>query len=78
MCDQGHNFLFHSKGCKVMESNTRKIVVNVVRTSENVHVLEEGKEKWCISKTDESWLWHKILGHISFNHLVNLGRKYRV
>jgi hypothetical protein len=43
MCDQGNNVLFHSKGCKVMDANTRKIVVKAVRTSGNVYVLEEGK-----------------------------------
>jgi hypothetical protein len=43
MCDQGHNFLFHSKGCKVMDANARKVVVKVVRTPGNVYVIEEGK-----------------------------------
>jgi hypothetical protein len=75
MWDQGHNFLFHSKGCKVMDVNTWKTTVKIVRTSGNVYVLEEGKEKCCICKTDERWIWHKRLGHISFNHLVNIGRK---
>jgi hypothetical protein len=78
MCDQGHNVLFHSKGCKVMDANTGKIVVKAVITSGNVYVLEEGKEKCCIDKNDESWIWKKRLGHISFNQLVKLGRKYVV
>ena len=75
MCDQVHNALFHSKGCKVMDVNIENTIVNVVRSSKNVYVLEEGKEKCCIGKTDESWLWHKRLGHLSFNQLVKLGRK---
>jgi hypothetical protein len=78
MCDQGHNVLFHSKGCKVMDVNTGKTVVKAFRTRGNVYVLEEGKEKGCIGKIDESWIWHKIIGHISFNQLVKLGRKYVV
>jgi hypothetical protein len=28
-----------------------------------------------MGKHDEIWLWHKTLGHISFNQLVKLGRK---
>ena len=75
MCDQGQNALFHSKGCKVMGVNTRNIVVKAVKTSKNVYVLEEGKDKCCIGKTNESWIWHKRLGHISFDHLYKMGRK---
>jgi hypothetical protein len=66
MCDQGHNVIFHSIGCKVMDANTGQIVVKAVRTSGNVYVLEEGKEKCCIGKTHEICIWHKRLGHISF------------
>jgi hypothetical protein len=40
-----------------------------------VYVLEEGKEKCFIGKTDERWIWHKILDHLSFNQLFKLGRK---
>jgi hypothetical protein len=42
---QGHNVPFHSKGCKVMDVNTKKIVSKEIKTSGNVYVLEEGKEK---------------------------------
>jgi hypothetical protein len=56
MCDQGHNALLHSRGCKVMDANIGNTFVKEVRTSGNVYVLEEGKEKCCIGKTDESWL----------------------
>jgi hypothetical protein len=61
-----------------MDSNTGNIVVKVVRTSRNMFVLEEGKEKCCIVKTNESLLWNKMLGHLSFNHPFKLGRKYYV
>jgi hypothetical protein len=54
MCEQGHIVLFHSKGCEVMDVNTRNIVLKEIKTSGNVYVLEEGKEKCCIGKTDES------------------------
>jgi hypothetical protein len=72
MCDQRHNVLFNSKVCKVMDANTWKTVVKEVRIAWNVYVLEEDKEKGCIGKIDESCLWHKRLGHLSFNQLVKL------
>ena len=56
MCYQWHNVIFHSKGCKVMDVNTRNIVVKGVITSINVYVLEEGKKKCCIGKADDCWL----------------------
>ena len=54
MCDQGQTVLFHSRGYKVMDANTGKTIVKAIRTSENVYVLEEGKENCCIGKTNES------------------------
>jgi hypothetical protein len=75
MCDQGHNVLFHSKDYKVMDENIRNTIVKEVKTSGNVYVLEEGKAKYCIGKTDEGWIWSKIPCHFSFNKLVKLGRK---
>jgi hypothetical protein len=39
-----------------MDANTRKTIVKVVRTSENVYVLEEAKEKCCIGKNDERYI----------------------
>jgi len=50
MFDQGRNFLFHSKGYKVMNVNTRNIVVKETRTSGNVYVLEEGKKNFALVK----------------------------
>jgi hypothetical protein len=61
-----------------MDVNIGKTIVKEVKTPRSVYVLKEGKEKWCIGKTDGRWIWNKILGHISFNQLVNLGRKYVV
>jgi hypothetical protein len=40
MCDQRNNFLFHSKGCKLMDGNKGKIVVKEIGTLGNVCVLE--------------------------------------
>jgi hypothetical protein len=78
MCDQGHNILFHSKYCKVLDADTGKTIAKEVITSGNVYVLEKGKDICCIGKTEERWIWHKIISHISCNNLVKLRIKYCV
>jgi hypothetical protein len=37
----------------------------VVRTPRNIYVLNEiGKERCCLVKDYESWLWNRRMGHI--------------
>ena len=38
----------------------------------NVYLLKEGKEECHISKCVESWLWHRRLGNLNFNHIIKL------
>jgi len=49
-----------------MSTSTGKIVVEVVRTNNNVYVL---KEKY------ESSLWHKRHGNMNFDQIVKLRKK---
>jgi transposase InsO family protein len=40
-------------------------LLHTARTSSNIYVLSEiGNEKCCLGKEDESWLWHRRMGHI--------------
>jgi len=40
-------------------------VATAVITPTNIYVLNEiGKEKCCLGKEDEIWLWHREMGHI--------------
>jgi hypothetical protein len=42
-------------------------------------VLSEiGNEKCCLGKEDESWLWHRIMGHIHFGDLVKVSKREAV
>jgi hypothetical protein len=34
--------------------------------------LKEEKEECHLRKYDESWLWHRRLGHLNFDHLIKL------
>jgi transposase InsO family protein len=35
-------------------------------------VLKEEKEECHLRKYDESWLWHRRLGHLNFDHIIKL------
>lgn len=72
MCDQGYNVIFKSKNIQIESIDTSEIVVEVVRTDNNVFVLKERRERCFLENIDESWLWHKILGRLNFAQIVNL------
>jgi hypothetical protein len=76
MCDQGRKVTFNSKKCEIRKEGSEKLVAIAARTSSNVYVLSEiGNEKCCIGKEDESWLWHRIMGHIHFDNLVKVNKR---
>jgi hypothetical protein len=66
---------FIAKNCKIKTVNTGEMIEKGVRTENNVHVLKEDKEKCHLSKFDESWLWHRRLGHLNFDHIVKLNNE---
>jgi hypothetical protein len=51
------------------------LVGTVARISNNIYVLSEiGNEKCCLEKEDESWLWHRRMGHMHFDNLVKVSK----
>jgi hypothetical protein len=64
--------VFTSKDCKIKSVNSRQVVAKGIRTDNNVYVMKEYREECHLSKHDESWLWHKRLGHLNFDHLIKL------
>jgi hypothetical protein len=76
MCDQGHRLIFDSEKCEIRKEGSRKLVATVVRTLRNIYILNEnGKERCCLGRENEIFLWHEIMGHINFDNLVNISRK---
>ena len=69
MCDQGNEVVFRSNECVVHEIDTGKIVIKGTRTPNNLYILKGGQKKCYLSKTDEKWLWHRRLGHLSFSQI---------
>jgi hypothetical protein len=75
ICDKGCKVTFTAKNCKIKIVNTSELIVKGVRTENNVYFLKEDKEKCHLSKFNESWLWHKRLGHLNFDDIVKLNNE---
>jgi hypothetical protein len=51
-------------------------VATTIRTPNNIYVLNEiGKERCCLGKENESWLWYRRMSHMNFDNLVKISRK---
>lgn len=75
ICDQGHKVVFSTKYCEIRNSNLGKLVAKGVRTPDNIYILNKIQENKCyVSQIDESWLWHKRLGHTSSENLINISK----
>ena len=75
MCDQGHVLMFTSKDCKIRREGLRKLVATASRTPINIYMLDEIKRERCfLGKEDESWLWHKRMGHIHFGNMIKINK----
>ena len=79
MCDQGHKVTFDSQKCEIKKEGSRKLITTATRTSSNIYVLSKiGNEKCCLGKEDESWLWHRRMGHMHFDNLVKVSKREAV
>eukprot|EP00253_Pinus_taeda_P028111 PITA_28111 len=75
ICDQGHKVVFSTKDCEIRNYASGKLVAKGVRTPDNIYILNKIRENKChLSETDESWLWHKRIGHTSFENLINISK----
>ena len=74
-CDKGHFMIFDSKQCQIRDVKTNQLVGIATRTPNNIYILDEKDENRYLGNEDESWLWHKIIGHINFDNLIQLNKK---
>ena len=63
--DQCHIFIFDSEKCEIIKKDPRRIVGIAIRNSNIVYILENENQCY-LSMVDESWLWHRRLGHLNF------------
>jgi hypothetical protein len=79
MCDQVHKVTFDSQKCEIRKEGLGKLIATAARTSNNIYVLSEiGNEKCFLGKEDESWLWHRRMGHIHLYNLVKVIKREAV
>jgi hypothetical protein len=72
VCDRGYEVIFTSKDCRIKYVNSEQLVAKGIRTENDVYVLKEEKEECHLRKYDESWLWHRRLGNLNFDHIIKL------
>jgi hypothetical protein len=74
--DQGRTLSFDSRKCEIRSEKSSRLVATALRTPNNIYILNEVKgEKCCMGQIDQSWLWHKRMGHINFDNLVKIRKK---
>ena len=79
MCVQGHTLTFNSKECEIRRDGLVRLVAIVIRTPNNIYVLDRVKEeKCCMGKIDEVWLWHRRMGHVNFKNIAKVSKKHVV
>ena len=74
LCDKGFKVIFYSSHCIIKDSQNDKIIF-MGHKNENVYTIDiskyEGHDR-CFS--DESWLWHRRLGHVNMNLITQLNK----
>ena len=78
LCDKGYRVIFESSKC-LIENVCNNEVVFFGDRSENVYTIYIEKltcKNQCLSAlNDDSWLWHRRLGHASMHLLSKLSKK---
>jgi len=69
MCNQGNEVVFRSNGCVVHEIYIGMTMIKGTKNPNNLYVIKGGQQQCYLRKTDEHWLWHRILGHLSFSQI---------
>ena len=73
ICDKGHEVIFTKNGFVIKKHSSGKTITTGSRTTENLYTLSDESEKtFLMSQTEESWLWHKRLRHLSFNNMSKI------
>lgn len=72
MCNRGYNLVFKNGGCEIRKGSSDTLVATKIRTNDNFYQLKGSDAKCFMSQINEIWLWHRRMGHINFDILVNI------
>jgi hypothetical protein len=78
LCDKGYNVIFKSIMCIIVNEINNKVLFVAFR-NENVYTIDLdnmiSKESICLAAINEnSWLWHRRLGHVNMELLSKLSK----
>ncbi|KAL5569300.1 hypothetical protein UlMin_025875 [Ulmus minor] len=78
LCDKGFKVVFETSKCSIIDSFSGKTIFNGNRF-ENIFTIDvslaENVDKCFVSISNESWLWHRRLGHANMDLLNKLSTR---
>ncbi|KAL5563974.1 hypothetical protein UlMin_033721 [Ulmus minor] len=81
LCDKGFKVVFETSKCSIIDSFSGKTIFNGSRF-ENIFTIDvslaENVDKCFVSISNESWLWHRRLGHANMDLLNKLSTRQLV
>ncbi|XP_050238176.1 uncharacterized protein LOC126687663 [Mercurialis annua] len=81
-CDKDYNVNFNSKACYAIQPMDNTVIFKGNRRKNtyiiDLDTLENRDGKCLLSLSDESWLWHRRLGHASLDLLNEVSKDYLV
>ena len=73
LCDKGYSVKFSSEKCEISHNNTIIFIGYRDKNIYSICLLENKFQNQClVAKSDESWLWHRRLGHANIKQLSKL------
>ncbi|TYK26872.1 F5J5.1 [Cucumis melo var. makuwa] len=78
LCDQGYSVNFNNISCVVTDKNNQ-VFMSGRREADNCYHWSSNDSNNChLTKIDQTWLWHRKLGHISLRSLDKVIRNEAV
>ncbi|KAA0048231.1 Peptidase aspartic, catalytic [Cucumis melo var. makuwa] len=72
LCDQGYKVSFDDVGCVVINKENQ-ICMSGKRQTDNFYHWNSNMSDTCqLTRSDQTWLWHKKLGHVSMRGLEKI------
>lgn len=65
---------FQSKDCEIKKAKNGELMGKVVKTHNNVNVFDDSRVRYYLSKTNQTWLWDRRLGHINLEGLIKISK----